>query len=90
MRSRQTSRFPAKVQRAKSGPVREAPVGARKGEAGSGAEELTTGDYIPRLTPEERARQEAAEEQTRQVRELAATDPEAMSKLLRIWLAQAR
>lgn len=51
---------------------------------------VTAEDYLHKLSPEEQARFRAFEEQTKKVRELANSDPEAMSQLLQIWLAQGR
>ena len=62
--------------------------GLKMGPAARGG--VSADDYIPKLSPEDQARFRAVEEQVRQVRELAAVDPEAMGRLLQVWLAQGR
>ncbi len=90
MRDRKAPAVPAVPQEARTGPPGARPIRPGKGRPVTGAGAPAASDYIPRLTPEEQARQLAAEEQTRKVRELAKTDPQAMSRLLRVWLAQGK
>ena len=47
---------------------------------------VSADSYLPQLSPEEKARFRAFEEQTRKIRELGTQDPEALSRLLRVWL----
>ena len=61
----------------------------RKTEPARGAP-VSADDYLHKLSPEEEARFRAFEERTRKVRELANSNPEAMSQLLQVWLAQGR
>ena len=90
MRDRKATVVPVVPKDANTGPLGEGPIRPGEGRSVPGTEGLKAGDYIPRLTPEEQARQLAAEEQTRRVRELATTDPQAVSQLLRVWLVQGK
>lgn len=51
------------------------------------ASPVSADSYLPQISPEAKARLRAFEEKTRKIRELGSQDPEAVSRLMQVWLS---
>ena len=75
---------------AKKPPPKPSPSVPPKAGAESGQREVTTDDFLSRLSPEDRARLEQQEQLLAQVRAFAKDNPEEAGQLLRVWLSKGR